>query len=126
MNGGWHGIPGSRRAGPVGKLQKLFEEVSTLPRRQQDRIAETVSALLEQYRRAARCWIPCMKDQEKESLRSVLPETDIPVLAQYFLQHSTICPAKEVNIDQSARAWPGAGTLPGSQRSKNRVGAPWK
>jgi len=43
----------TRRAGPVGKVQKLFEEVSTLPRKQQDRIAETVSALVAQYKRGA-------------------------------------------------------------------------
>jgi transcriptional regulator with XRE-family HTH domain len=46
-------LPASRRAGPVGKVQKLFEEVSTLPRKQQDRIAETVSALVAQYKRGA-------------------------------------------------------------------------
>lgn len=46
-------LPATRRAGPVGKVQKLFEEVSTLPRKQQDRIAETVSALVAQYKRGA-------------------------------------------------------------------------
>jgi len=46
-------LPQTRRAGPVGKVQKLFEEVSTLPRRQQDRILETVSALVAQYKRGA-------------------------------------------------------------------------
>jgi transcriptional regulator with XRE-family HTH domain len=45
--------PRFRRSGPVGKVQKLFEEVSTLPRKQQDRIAETVSALVAQYKRGA-------------------------------------------------------------------------
>jgi len=34
-------------------VQKLFEEVSTLPRKQQDRIAETVSALVAQCKRGA-------------------------------------------------------------------------
>jgi len=43
----------TRNAGPVGKVQKVFEEVSTLPRKQQERIAETVSALVEQYKRRA-------------------------------------------------------------------------
>ena len=46
-------LPETRRAGPVGKVQKLFEQVSTLPRKQQDRIAETVSALVAQYKRRA-------------------------------------------------------------------------
>lgn len=46
-------LPKTRRAGPVGKAQKIFEEVSTLPRRQQERIIETVSALVEQYKRRA-------------------------------------------------------------------------
>ena len=42
-----------RRGGPVGKVQKVFEEVSRLPRRQQDKIVEFVSALVEQYKRKA-------------------------------------------------------------------------
>ncbi len=46
-------IPETRRAGPVGKVQKIFEQVSTLPRRQQDRVIETVSALVTQYKRGA-------------------------------------------------------------------------
>lgn len=46
-------LPETRRAGPAGKVQKIFEEVSTLPRRQQERIIETVSALVEQYKRRA-------------------------------------------------------------------------
>jgi len=46
-------LPETRRAGPVGKAQKIFEEVSTLPRKQQERIVETVSALVEQYKRRA-------------------------------------------------------------------------
>ena len=46
-------LPETRRAGPVGKVQKIFEEVSTLPRRQQDRVIETVSALVAQYKRGA-------------------------------------------------------------------------
>ena len=36
--------------GPVGKVQRLFEQVSELPRRQQDKVVEVVSALLDQYR----------------------------------------------------------------------------
>jgi transcriptional regulator with XRE-family HTH domain len=46
-------IPRFHRSGPVGRVQKIFEEVSKLPRRQQDRIAETVSALVAQYKRGA-------------------------------------------------------------------------
>jgi len=46
-------LPQTRRAGPVGKVQKIFEEVSTLPRKQQERIVETVSALVAQYKRGA-------------------------------------------------------------------------
>ncbi len=46
-------LPETRRAGPVGKVQRIFEEVSTLPRKQQERIVETVSALVSQYKREA-------------------------------------------------------------------------
>ncbi len=46
-------LPQTRRAGPVGKVQKIFEEVATLPRKQQERIVETVSALVAQYKRRA-------------------------------------------------------------------------
>lgn len=42
-----------RRNGPVGKVRKLFEEVSDLPRRQQEKVVEFVSALVEQYKRQA-------------------------------------------------------------------------
>jgi transcriptional regulator with XRE-family HTH domain len=42
-----------RRAGPVGKMQQLFAEGSKLPRRQQQKIIEVVSAMIEQYRREA-------------------------------------------------------------------------
>jgi transcriptional regulator with XRE-family HTH domain len=45
--------PVVRRNGPVGKVRKLFEEVSELPRRQQEKVVEFVSALVEQYRRQA-------------------------------------------------------------------------
>jgi transcriptional regulator with XRE-family HTH domain len=46
-------LPRFRRSGPVGKVQKIFEQVSTLPRNQQERIVETVSALVAQYKRRA-------------------------------------------------------------------------
>jgi len=46
-------IPIERRNGPVGKVRKLFEDVSALPRRQQEKVLEFVSAIVEQYRRQA-------------------------------------------------------------------------
>jgi transcriptional regulator with XRE-family HTH domain len=39
--------------GPVGQVQRTFEEVRRLPRRQQQRVVEIVTALIEQYRRKA-------------------------------------------------------------------------
>ena len=41
------------RPGPVGDVQKVFEEVRKLPRRQQRKVIEFVSAIVEQYRRKA-------------------------------------------------------------------------
>ncbi len=41
------------RKGPVGRTRQVFEEVSRLPRKQQDRIVELVTAVLEQYKRAS-------------------------------------------------------------------------
>jgi transcriptional regulator with XRE-family HTH domain len=41
------------KSGPTGKMEKLFAEVSRLPRRQQDKIAEFVSAFIEQHKRKA-------------------------------------------------------------------------
>jgi transcriptional regulator with XRE-family HTH domain len=38
---------------PIGRIQKLFDQVSRLPRRQQDKVVEFVSAFIEQYRRKA-------------------------------------------------------------------------
>ena len=38
-----------RKSGPTSKLQKVFEDVGRLPRRQQDKIVEVVSALMTQY-----------------------------------------------------------------------------
>lgn len=43
----------SRGAGPVGKMRKLFDEASQLPRRQQDKIVEFLTPLVEQYKRSA-------------------------------------------------------------------------
>lgn len=36
------------KGGPVGKARQIFEQVSTLPRRQQERIAGVVEALIDQ------------------------------------------------------------------------------
>jgi hypothetical protein len=42
-------IKRARKTGPTGKVHKVFEEVSKLPRRQQEKIVEVVSALVMQY-----------------------------------------------------------------------------
>ena len=39
--------------GPVGQIQRIFEEVRKLPRRQQLKVVEVVAALVDQYRRKA-------------------------------------------------------------------------
>lgn len=39
----------SRRGGPTGKVQKVFEDVARLPGRQQEKIVEFVSAFVVQY-----------------------------------------------------------------------------
>jgi len=39
-----------RRSGPVGKVRQLFDEVSHLPRREQSKVIEIVSALVGQYK----------------------------------------------------------------------------
>jgi transcriptional regulator with XRE-family HTH domain len=41
-----------RRAGPVGKLQKVFEQARSLPRREQELVAKFVATLVEQHRSA--------------------------------------------------------------------------
>jgi transcriptional regulator with XRE-family HTH domain len=38
-----------KKVGPEGKLRKIFEEASNLPRRQQEKIAEFVSVFVKQY-----------------------------------------------------------------------------
>lgn len=43
----------ANRPGPVGEVQRVFEEVRRLPRKQQRKILETVTALVEQYKRKA-------------------------------------------------------------------------
>lgn len=42
-------VRAARKAGPTGKVQKVFEDVSRLPRRQQEKIVEFVSAFVAQY-----------------------------------------------------------------------------
>jgi transcriptional regulator with XRE-family HTH domain len=42
-----------RQPGPVGEVQRTFDEVRKLPRKQQRKIVETVQALVEQYKRKA-------------------------------------------------------------------------
>lgn len=44
----------SKKAGPTGKVQKVFEDVSRLPRRQQEKIVEFVSAFVRQYEQERR------------------------------------------------------------------------
>lgn len=38
-----------RKGGPTGKVRKVFERVSKLPRNQQDKIVEVVTAIVNQY-----------------------------------------------------------------------------
>lgn len=40
-----------RAGGPVGKVRKLFDEVSKLPRRQQDRIVEFLAPIVQEFKR---------------------------------------------------------------------------
>ena len=41
-----------KKDGPDGKLRKIFEDASRLPRRQQDKIAKFLSAFINQYRQS--------------------------------------------------------------------------
>lgn len=43
----------AKRNGPVGRAQRVFEDVSRLPRRQQEKVLEMVAALVNEYRRKA-------------------------------------------------------------------------
>jgi transcriptional regulator with XRE-family HTH domain len=47
-NGG--AVAARKKGGPEGKLRKIFEDASRLPRRQQDKIAEFVSAFINQHK----------------------------------------------------------------------------
>ena len=42
-------IKTSRKTGPTSKVQKVFEVVSSLPRRQQEKIIDVVTAIVRQY-----------------------------------------------------------------------------
>jgi hypothetical protein len=42
-------IKRARKTGPTGNVHKIFEEVSKLRRRQQEKIVEVVSALVSQF-----------------------------------------------------------------------------
>jgi len=44
-----NGAAAPKKGGPKGKVRKLFEEVSRLPRRQQEKVVEFVSAFVTQY-----------------------------------------------------------------------------
>ena len=46
-------LPLTNKAGPVGQVQKMFEEVRALPRRQQQKIIDVVAALLHEHKRKA-------------------------------------------------------------------------
>lgn len=45
--------PTARKPGPVSEMEKAFEKVRQLPRHQQRKILETVTALVDQYKRKA-------------------------------------------------------------------------
>jgi hypothetical protein len=45
--------PITRHAAPAGQARRLFEEVQKLPRRQQQKVLDVVSAIVEQFKRKA-------------------------------------------------------------------------
>lgn len=45
--------PIARRKGPIGEVQRTFEQITKLPRKQQRKVLEMVHALVEQYKRKA-------------------------------------------------------------------------
>jgi len=49
---GVKGNAADARKGPVGKVRQTFEAVSRLPRRQQEKVVEFVSAFVSQYKSA--------------------------------------------------------------------------
>ncbi len=46
---GAEAVRASKKSGSTGKVQKVFEDVARLPRRQQEKIVEFVSAFVAQY-----------------------------------------------------------------------------
>lgn len=44
----------NKKAGPTSKVQRIFEDVSRLPRRQQEKIVEFVTAIVRQYEQSSR------------------------------------------------------------------------
>jgi len=45
--------PVRRPSGPAGKVRRLFDDVARLPRRQQDKIVEFMTPIVEQFKKAA-------------------------------------------------------------------------
>jgi transcriptional regulator with XRE-family HTH domain len=45
--------PLAKKTGPLGQVQKVFQEVRELPRRQQQKIVDVVAAMLNEYKRKA-------------------------------------------------------------------------
>ncbi len=45
-------VAAKKKGGPDGKLRRIFEDASSLPRRQQEKIAEFVSAFINQYKQS--------------------------------------------------------------------------
>ena len=43
----------TKRKGPIGEVQRTFDEVTKLPRKQHRKVIEMVQALVEQYKRKA-------------------------------------------------------------------------
>jgi transcriptional regulator with XRE-family HTH domain len=43
----------AKRKGPIGEVQRTFEQLTTLPRKQQRKVLDMVQALIEQYKRKA-------------------------------------------------------------------------
>jgi hypothetical protein len=41
--------PGEKRSGPTGKRQRLFEQASELPRRQQEKVVAVLEAFVAQH-----------------------------------------------------------------------------
>ena len=45
--------PLAKKTGPLGQVQKVFQEVRELPRRQQQKIVDVIAAMLNEYKRKA-------------------------------------------------------------------------